>query len=61
MEMYNQNSIFVKVSEGLCDPFVTTKGVLQGCVNSPIIFNLFIDRISKIFDDSCDPVEIKKN
>ena len=48
MEMYNQNSIFVKVSEGLSDPFVTTKGVFQGCVNSPIIFNLFIDRISKL-------------
>ena len=61
MEIYSQNNIFVKVPEGLCDPFVTTKGVLQGCVNSPIIFNLFIDRISKIFDDSCDPVEIKKN
>ena len=57
-EIYTQNQIFVKVSEGLCQPFVSTVGVLQGEVNSPLLFNLFVNRISEIFDQSCDPVKI---
>ena len=31
---------------------------MQGEINSPLLFNLFIDKITKIFDDSCDPVSI---
>ena len=41
--MYTQNQVFVKVSEGLCQPFVSTVGVLQGEVNSPLLFNLFVN------------------
>ena len=58
-EFYNKNQIFVKVSGGLCKPFESTKGVLQGEINSPLLFNLFVDKITKIFDDSCDPVSIQ--
>ena len=57
-EMYAQNQLFVKVSNGLCQPFKTTKGVLQGSVNSPLLFNIFVDNITNIFDESCDPVSI---
>ena len=56
--MYTQNNVFVKVSEGLCQPFVSTIGVLQGEVNSPLLFNLFVNKISEVFDHSCDPVRI---
>ena len=57
-EIYDKNQLFVKVSEGLCQSFVTTKGVLQGEINSPLLFNIFVDKITKVFDDSCDPVLI---
>jgi hypothetical protein len=57
-EFYNKNQIFVKNSGGLCKPFESTKGVLQGEINSPLLFNLFIDKITNVFDDSCDPVNI---
>ena len=57
-EIYTQNQVFVKVSDGLCQPFTSTVGVLQGEVNSPLLFNLFVNRISKIFDQTCDPVKI---
>ena len=59
-EMYTNNEVYVKVSEGLCQPFPTTVGVLQGEVNSPLLFNLFVNKISEIFDQSCDPVQISK-
>ena len=57
-EMYSGNKVFVKLPEGLCQPFSTTVGLLQGEVNSPILFNLFINNISDVFDNSCDPVQI---
>ena len=37
----------------------STVGVLQGEANSPLLFNMFINHISEIFDKSCDPVQIK--
>ena len=56
--MYSDNNIYVKLSEGLCTPFVSTVGVLQGETNSPLLFNLFVNKISEVFDQSCDPVVI---
>ena len=43
-EMYTNNKIFVKLSDGLLKPFTTTISVKQGCVLSPILFNLYIDK-----------------
>ena len=57
-EMYKNNKIFVKLSDGLLKPFTTTISVKQGCVFSPILFNLYIDKICKVFDQSCCPVTV---
>ena len=57
-QMYSENQIFVKLSDGLCQPFVSSVGVLQGETNSPLLFNLFVNKISQVFDSSCDPVQI---
>ena len=43
----------------LTQSFTTTVGVKQGCVFSPLIFNLFINDLPDQFDDLCDPVMIK--
>ena len=56
--MYSNNDIFVKLSDGLLQPFKTTVSVKQGCVFSPILFNLYIEKICQIFDQSCSPVTI---
>ena len=50
--------MFVKTNNGLLQPFITTTGVKQGCVLSPILFNIFIDKISNVFDETCAPVKI---
>ena len=57
-EIYTENQIFVKLSDGLLQPFTTTTGVKQGCIFSPTLFNLFINKICEIFDESCKPVKI---
>ena len=57
-QIYSENKIFVKLSSGLVHPFQTTVGVKQGCVFSPLLFNLFIGKITSTFDQSCDPVHL---
>ena len=38
------------------DPIPSTLGLKQGGVLSPSLFNIFIDDIKDIFDESCDPI-----
>ena len=39
-------------------PILTTIRVKQGCGLSPLLFNLFINKLPDIFDKSCDPVKL---
>ena len=56
--LYNNHEVHVRVSEGLLQPILTTIGVKQGCGLSPLLFNLFINKIPEIFDNTCDPVKL---
>ena len=57
-QIYTENELYIKLSDGLVKPFNTTVGVKQGCVFSPILFNLFINKICSIFDQTCDPAQL---
>ena len=57
-QIYSGNQMYIKLADGLVHPFLTTVGVKQGCVFSPILFNLFINKICTSFDQSCDPVQL---
>ena len=57
-EMYNEHNVFIKTDNGLLKPITTTTGLKQGCVFSPLLYNLFSNNLDKIFDESCNPVVI---
>ena len=58
IEMYNNHQVFVQVADGLLQPITTTIGLKQGCGISPLLFNLFINKLPQIYDQNCDPVKL---
>ena len=56
--LYESVSYEVKVKGGRLEPITSRFDLKQGCVLSPLLFNLFIDDMKNIFDVSCDPVRI---
>ncbi|XP_077277120.1 uncharacterized protein LOC143905535 [Temnothorax americanus] len=49
--VYAITKVAIKSKEGLTKEFYITKGVRQGCVLSPMLFNLYIAEIRKVLEE----------
>ena len=53
--MYEQVSLSVRVDGGVSDPFHVPNGVKQGCILSPLLFDIFTKDLPEAFK-YCDLV-----
>ena len=57
--MYSDTKSQIKFNEGLSKPFRSTRGVKQGDMLSPLLFNIFINKIvDKLDNCNSDPVHV---
>ena len=49
MQIYTDHKVFVRLSDGLLQPIITTKGLKQGCCLSGLLFNIFVNKLPYIF------------
>ena len=57
--IYSKVQLSIRLPNGITNPFTSNIGLKQDCYLSPILFNLFINDISDIFDiNLCQPRKI---
>ena len=59
--MYSKIEYKIKLSSGESEDISSNLGLKQGYPLSPMLFNLYIDDINEIFDQSCDPVDFQND
>jgi len=47
--IYRNTKVRIKFNDGISEPIHIHKGVRQGCVFSPVLFNIYIDKITQKF------------
>ena len=56
--MYHGLTSAVRLSDGITPFFESFIGLRQGCNLSPMLFNIFLNDLTEIFDEKCCPVMI---
>ena len=57
--LYQNDNCTVKLSNGLTNVFVANQGVTQGCILSPLLFNIFLADLPDYLNTSeCRPLQM---
>ena len=56
--IYNSVSYQVKIHNGILDPILSSLGLKQGGILSSTLFNIYVDDMKDIFDETCDPITV---
>ena len=59
--MYSKIAYRIKLNSGVSEDISSNLGLKQGCPLSPMLFNMYIDDVNEIFDESCDPVDFQND
>ena len=60
--IYTNDSVCIKIGNTITNSFVVNQGVKQGCILSPILFNIFLSDLQDIMEKTkCEPVQIAQN
>ena len=56
--MYTHDSACICIGDQITEHFLKYQGVKQGCIPSPLLFNIFISDLAKTFEGNSNPVYI---
>ena len=62
VNLYTEDQACIKVTNGISHTFTVNQGVKQGCILSPLLFNIFMsDLQEKLEEEENDPTQIAPN